>query len=161
MIMVSFCWKMNFPHNEIKINSVLLMMSLKLTIKVVAFFLGHPVLQNQTLFIGLSTSEFIALEKHFGRNFSSQQAPPPTPTCARTHTHTHTHTHTLSHTHTHFFFSLWCPCTLAPWNNFEQHSMTMNCSNITFCTLFNYILTSGSRVLGFALFYKKFHLIRS
>ena len=34
---------MNFPHNEIKINSVLLMMSLKLTIKVVAFFLGHPV----------------------------------------------------------------------------------------------------------------------
>ena len=42
MIMVSFCWKMNFPHNEIKINSVLLMMSLKLTIKVIAFFLGHP-----------------------------------------------------------------------------------------------------------------------
>ena len=41
--MVSFCWKMNFPHNKIKINSVLLMMSLKLTIKVVAFFLGHPV----------------------------------------------------------------------------------------------------------------------
>ena len=34
---------MDFPHNEIKINSVLLMMSLKLTIKVVAFFLGHPV----------------------------------------------------------------------------------------------------------------------
>ena len=43
MIMVSFCWKINFPHNKIKINSVLLMMSLKLTIKVVAFFLGHPV----------------------------------------------------------------------------------------------------------------------
>ena len=36
--MVSFCWKMNFPLNKIKINSVLLMMSLKLTIKVVAFF---------------------------------------------------------------------------------------------------------------------------
>ena len=34
---------MNFPHNKIKINSVLLMMSLTLTIKVVAFFLGHPV----------------------------------------------------------------------------------------------------------------------
>ena len=34
MIMVSFCWKMNFPHNETKINSVLLMMFLKLTIKV-------------------------------------------------------------------------------------------------------------------------------
>ena len=31
-----------FPHNKIKIDSVLLMMSLKLTIKVVAFFLGHP-----------------------------------------------------------------------------------------------------------------------
>ena len=43
MIIVLFCWKMNFPHNEIKINSVLLMMFLKLTIKVVAFFLGHPV----------------------------------------------------------------------------------------------------------------------
>ena len=38
MIMVSFCWKMNFPHNKIKINSALLMMSLKLTIKVVASF---------------------------------------------------------------------------------------------------------------------------
>ena len=34
---------MNFPHNKKKINSVLLMMSLKLTIKVVAFFLVHPV----------------------------------------------------------------------------------------------------------------------
>ena len=43
MIMASFCWKINFPHNEIKINSVLSMMSLKLTINVVAFFLGHPV----------------------------------------------------------------------------------------------------------------------
>ena len=41
--MVSFCWKMDFPHNKIQINSVLLMMSLKLTIKIVAFFLGHPV----------------------------------------------------------------------------------------------------------------------
>ena len=43
MIMVSFCWKMNFPHDKLEINSVLLMMSLKLTIKVVAFSLGHPV----------------------------------------------------------------------------------------------------------------------
>ena len=43
MIMVSCCWKMNCPHTEAKIISVLLMMSLKLTIKVVAFFLGHTV----------------------------------------------------------------------------------------------------------------------
>ena len=50
MIMVSFCWKMNFPHNKTKINSVLLMMSLKLTIKVVAFFLGHPVYVHLNLY---------------------------------------------------------------------------------------------------------------
>ena len=37
---------MNFPHNK---NYVLLMMSLKLTIKVVAFFLGHPVLQKRVV----------------------------------------------------------------------------------------------------------------
>ena len=35
---------MNFLPSEIKNKFVLLTMSLKLTIKVVAFFLGHPVL---------------------------------------------------------------------------------------------------------------------
>ena len=43
MIMVSFCWKMNVLPNKIKNNSVSSTMFLKLTIKVVAFFLGHPV----------------------------------------------------------------------------------------------------------------------
>ena len=37
-----FC-QCKWAYNEIKINSVLLMMFLKLTIKAVAFFLGHPV----------------------------------------------------------------------------------------------------------------------
>ena len=36
MVMVSFCWKMNFLPSEKKNR-------FKLTIKVVAFFLGHPV----------------------------------------------------------------------------------------------------------------------
>ena len=44
LVMVSFSWKMNFLPSNIKIKFVLLTMSLKLTIKVVAFFLGHPVL---------------------------------------------------------------------------------------------------------------------
>ena len=43
MIMVSFCWKMNVLPSKIKNNSVSSTMFLKLTIKVVAFFLGHPV----------------------------------------------------------------------------------------------------------------------
>ena len=43
MVMVSFCWKMNFLPSKIKKTMRLLTMSLKLTIKVVAFFLGHPV----------------------------------------------------------------------------------------------------------------------
>ena len=43
MVMVSFCWKMNFLPSKLKNKFVLLTMSLKLTIKVVAFFLGHPV----------------------------------------------------------------------------------------------------------------------
>ena len=41
--MVSFCWKMNVLPNKIKNNSVSSAMFMKLTIKVVAFFLGHPV----------------------------------------------------------------------------------------------------------------------
>ena len=48
MVMVSFCWKMNFLPSKIKNKSVLLMMSLKLIIEVVAFFLGHPVLYEIT-----------------------------------------------------------------------------------------------------------------
>ena len=47
MVMVSFCWKMNFLPSKIKNKFVLLTMSLKLTIKVVAFFLGHPVYAHQ------------------------------------------------------------------------------------------------------------------
>ena len=43
MILVSFCWKMNVLPNEIQNNSVSSTMFMKLTIKVVAFFLGHPV----------------------------------------------------------------------------------------------------------------------
>ena len=43
MIMVSFSWKMNVLPNKIKNNSVSSTMFMKLTIKVVAFFLGHPV----------------------------------------------------------------------------------------------------------------------
>ena len=43
MVMVSFCWKMNLLPGKIENKSVLLTMSLKLMIKVVAFFLGHPV----------------------------------------------------------------------------------------------------------------------
>ena len=43
MVMVSFCWKINFLPSKIKNKFVLLTRSLKLTIKVVAFFLGHPV----------------------------------------------------------------------------------------------------------------------
>ena len=43
MIMVSFCWKMNVLPHKIKNNSVSSTMFLKLIIKVVAFFLGHPV----------------------------------------------------------------------------------------------------------------------
>ena len=43
MGMVSFCWKIIFLPGKIENNSVLLTMSLKIMIKVVAFFLGHPV----------------------------------------------------------------------------------------------------------------------
>ena len=43
MVMVSFYKKINFLPSEIKNKSVLLTMSLKLMIEVVAFFLGHPV----------------------------------------------------------------------------------------------------------------------
>ena len=43
MVMVLFCWKMNFLPSKIKNKSVLLTMSSKLMIEVVAFFLGHPV----------------------------------------------------------------------------------------------------------------------
>ena len=43
LIMVSFCWKINVLPNKIKNNSVSSTMFMKLTIKVVVFFLGHPV----------------------------------------------------------------------------------------------------------------------
>ena len=43
MVMVSFCWKVNFLPSKIENRSVLLTMSLKLMTKVVGFFLGHPV----------------------------------------------------------------------------------------------------------------------
>ena len=46
MIMVSFFWKINVLSNKIKDKSVSSTMFLKLTIKVVAFFLGHPVYSN-------------------------------------------------------------------------------------------------------------------
>ena len=45
MIMMSFCWKRNVLPNKIKSNSVSSTMFMKLAIKVVAFFLGHPVFQ--------------------------------------------------------------------------------------------------------------------
>ena len=43
MVMVSFCLKINCLPSKIKNKFVLLPMSLKLTIKVDAFFVGHPV----------------------------------------------------------------------------------------------------------------------
>ena len=42
---MSFCWKRNVLPNKIKSNSVSSTMFMKLAIKVVAFFLGHPVFQ--------------------------------------------------------------------------------------------------------------------
>ena len=68
MIMVSFCWKMNFPHNKIEINSILLMMSLKLTIKVVVFFLGHPCIESPKL-----------KEVLIATTLSEKTSPPPPP----------------------------------------------------------------------------------
>ena len=74
MVMVSFCWKVNFLPNKIKNKFVLLTMSLKLTIKVVAFFLGHPVLDllPQTfvrvchifLYISQFLSHFVEMHPH-------------------------------------------------------------------------------------------------
>ena len=54
MVMVSFCWKMNFLPGKIKKKSVLLTISLKLMIEVVAFFLGHPVYDTFSIFGGAS-----------------------------------------------------------------------------------------------------------
>ena len=52
--MVSFCWKINVLPNKIKNNSVSSTMFMKLTIKVVAFFLGHPV---YVFFLGMMRTE--------------------------------------------------------------------------------------------------------
>ena len=50
---------MNFPHNKAKFNSVLLMMSLKLAIKVVHSFWGSPGIDEEINSKGVYLYEMI------------------------------------------------------------------------------------------------------
>ena len=72
MIMVSFCWKMNVLPNKIKNDSVSSTMFMKLTIKVVAFFLGHPVYIHNVQFLHFDEKSYkliVTIEIGIGMDF--------------------------------------------------------------------------------------------